>query len=246
MPDERREKLEDIDPSWYPAWPVEWQRAFHLVRQHLKAGGALPMEPGTVVHQGEDLGRWVRSVWLGCDKLTAMQQWTCEQVLGIEPATEYEKPPPPRTQADKWAMNYAAAKQFYERKGHLRLPRKHVETIVVGVDGGDQEERELKLGTWIGNHRSRATTLTPERAEQLSTIGMRWNQNTERHMSLAPPHNLGGGAATDGLQGDRLPKPARGPDQAVRASGMLAPCRPDLCDAGHRPPAAATTAAPRL
>jgi hypothetical protein len=62
---ERREQLEDIDPSWCPAWPVEWQRAFHLVRQHLQAGGELPMEPGTVVHQGEDLGRWVRSVRLG-------------------------------------------------------------------------------------------------------------------------------------------------------------------------------------
>ncbi|MEV6963200.1 Helicase associated domain protein, partial [Streptomyces sp. NPDC051207] len=29
LPDERREQLEDIDPSWCPAWPVEWQRAFH-------------------------------------------------------------------------------------------------------------------------------------------------------------------------------------------------------------------------
>ncbi|MFI1839711.1 helicase associated domain-containing protein [Streptomyces olivaceoviridis] len=37
MSDERREQLEDIDPSWCPAWPVEWQRAFHLVRLHLEA-----------------------------------------------------------------------------------------------------------------------------------------------------------------------------------------------------------------
>ncbi|MFE1117288.1 helicase associated domain-containing protein [Streptomyces rochei] len=34
----RREQLEDIDPSWCSAWPVEWQRAFHLVRLHLDAG----------------------------------------------------------------------------------------------------------------------------------------------------------------------------------------------------------------
>jgi hypothetical protein len=47
-----------------------------------------------------------------------------ERVLGIEPATEDEKPPPRRTQADKWAMNYEAAKQFYEREGHLQVPRK--------------------------------------------------------------------------------------------------------------------------
>ncbi|POX44011.1 helicase [Streptomyces sp. Ru72] len=168
--EERREQLEKIDPSWCPAWPVEWQRAFHLVRQHLDAGGTLPVSPGEVVHQGEDLGRWARSVRLGWDKLTGVQQWMCEHVPGIQPATENEKPQPRRTQADKWAMNYAAAKQFYEREGHLRVPRKHIETIA----GEDHEERQIRLGSWIGNQRSRAATLTPERIEQLSAIGMRW------------------------------------------------------------------------
>ncbi|MER6126212.1 Helicase associated domain protein [Streptomyces sp. NPDC001795] len=174
LSEERREQLEDIDPSWCPTWPVEWQRAFHQVRLHLDAGGTLPMSPGEVVHQGEDLGRWVRSVRYGWDKLTTVQQWMCEHILGIEPAAEEEKPPPRRTQADKWAMNYAAAKQYYEREGHLRVPRKHIETIVVDVGGEDQEEQELRLGAWIGNQRSRAATLSPERVEQLSTIGMRW------------------------------------------------------------------------
>ncbi|MDL5198692.1 DEAD/DEAH box helicase [Streptomyces sp. ALI-76-A] len=170
LSEERREQLEEIDPSWCPVWPVEWQRAFHSVRLRLEAGGELPMEPGVVVHQGEDLGRWVRSVRLGWDKLTTVQQWMCEHILGIQPAAEDEKPKPRRTQADKWAMNYQAAKQFYEREGHLQVPRKHIERIV----GEDQEEREHRLGAWIGNQRSRAATLTPERMEQLSTIGMRW------------------------------------------------------------------------
>lgn len=34
---ERREQLEEIDPSWCPAWPVTWQRCFHLTRLHLDA-----------------------------------------------------------------------------------------------------------------------------------------------------------------------------------------------------------------
>ncbi|MEW2577808.1 DEAD/DEAH box helicase [Streptomyces syringium] len=172
LSDERREQLENIDPSWCPAWPVEWQRAFHLVRLHLEeAGGTLPTEPGKVIHQGEDLGRWVRSVRLGWDNLTTVQQWMCEHILGIEPATEDEKPKPRRTQADKWAMNYQAAKQYYEREGHLRVPRKHIERIIVGED---QKERELRLGAWISNQRSRAATLSPERMELLSAIAMRW------------------------------------------------------------------------
>ncbi len=170
LSDERREQLEDIDPAWCPAWPIGWQRCFHLLRQHLDADGALPVAPGDVVRQGEDLGQWVQSVRLGWDQLTTVQQWLCEQALGIEPASEEEKPKPRRTQADKWAMNYEAAMQFYEREGHLQVPRKHVERIV----GEDQEEREHKLGAWIGNQRSRAATLAPGRVEQLSDIGMRW------------------------------------------------------------------------
>lgn len=170
LSDERREQLEDIDPAWCPAWPIGWQRCFHLVRQHLDADGALPVAPGDVVRQGEDLGRWVQSVRLGWDQLTTVQQWLCEQALGIEPAREEERPKPRCTQADRWAMNYEAAKQFYEREGHLQVPRKHVERIV----GEDREEREHKLGAWIGNQRSRAATLAPGRVEQLSNIGMRW------------------------------------------------------------------------
>ncbi|MFF9221009.1 helicase associated domain-containing protein, partial [Streptomyces viridosporus] len=178
LSDERREQLEDIDPSWCPAWPVEWQRCFHLVRLHLEAGGTLPTSPGDVVHHGEDLGRWVRSVRFGWDKLTGVQQWMCQHVLGIEPAAEDEKPKPRTSQADKWAMNYQAARQFFEREGHLRVPRKHIERIIFDSDGNgsgeDQEVRELKLGAWISNQRSRAATLSPERIEQLSAIGMRW------------------------------------------------------------------------
>ncbi|MFD5952050.1 Helicase associated domain protein [Streptomyces collinus] len=183
LSEERREQLEDIDASWCPSWSVTWQRCFYLVRMHLDAGEVLPTEVGGVLRQGEDLGRWVQSVRLGWDKLTTVQQWMCEQVLGIEPAAEGEKPKPHRTQADKWAINYAAAKQFYEREGHLRVPRKHIEQIIVGggdgeaggrEDGADQEVREIKLGAWIGNQRSRAATLSPERMEQLSAIGMRW------------------------------------------------------------------------
>ncbi|MFF4787796.1 Helicase associated domain protein [Streptomyces griseorubiginosus] len=170
LSDDRREQLEEIDPSWCPTWPVEWQRAFHLTRLHLDGGGELPAEPGSVMRQGEDLGRWVQAQRLGWEKLTTVQQWMLEQVLGIEPATEDEKPKPRRTQADKWAANLAAAKQFYEREGHLNVPRKHVETVL----SDEGWELQFRLGAWIGNQRSRAATLSQDRREQLSAIGMRW------------------------------------------------------------------------
>ncbi|MFJ2178805.1 Helicase associated domain protein [Streptomyces sp. NPDC087851] len=171
LSDERREQLEDIDASWCPSWPVTWQRCFHLVRIHLDAGEALPTEAGEVVRQGEDLGRWVTSVRLGWDQLTGVQQWMCEQVLGIEPVPEDEKPKRPRTQADKWTANLAAARQYFEREGHLKVPRKHVETLL----SEDGWELQFRLGAWVNNQRSRAATLPPERVEQLSKVGMRWS-----------------------------------------------------------------------
>lgn len=171
LSDERREQLEDIDASWCPSWPVTWQRCFHLVRLHLDTGETLPTEAGKVLRQGEDLGRWVTSVRYGWDQLTGVQQWMCEQVLGITPATEEEKPKRPRTQADKWTANLAAARQFFEREGHLKVPRKHVETVL----SEDGRELQFRLGAWVNNQRSRAAALAPERMEQLSEVGMRWS-----------------------------------------------------------------------
>lgn len=170
LSDERREQLEDIDASWCPSWPVTWQRSFHLVRMHLDVGEALPTEAGEVMRQGEDLGRWVTSVRLGWDQLSGVQQWMCEHVLGITPATEEEKPKPRRTQADKWTAHLTAARQYYQREGHLKVPRKHVETVL----SEDRQEDQYRLGAWVNNQRSRAATLTPERMEQLSKVGMRW------------------------------------------------------------------------
>ncbi|MFB8353385.1 helicase associated domain-containing protein, partial [Streptomyces niveus] len=121
--------------------------------------------------QGEDLGRWVQSVRLGWDQLSGVQQWMSEQVLGIQPATENEKPPPHRTQTGKWALNYQAAKQYYQREGHLHVPRKHVETVI----GDNGQKQQYRLGAWINNQRSRTAALSPERVEQLSAISMRWS-----------------------------------------------------------------------
>ncbi|MFG2266373.1 helicase associated domain-containing protein [Streptomyces sp. NPDC048720] len=108
--------------------------------------------------------------------------------LGIHPATDDEKPKARRSQADDWTLNLTGARQFRERTGHLRVPRKHIERIV--VNGGDQapcsretcgreaggegaEEHHLRRGAWVNNQRSRAAALTPERVEQFAAIGMR-------------------------------------------------------------------------
>ncbi|MFI5918106.1 hypothetical protein ACIA8M_06110 [Streptomyces anulatus] len=37
----------------------------------------------------------------------------CQQVLGIEPTEDAEKPKPSMSQAQKWAIHLAGARQFY-------------------------------------------------------------------------------------------------------------------------------------
>ncbi|WP_078987863.1 DEAD/DEAH box helicase [Streptomyces sp. XY332] len=166
LPEERREALEAIDASWCPAWEISWQRAFHLTRVHLDAGGGLPLAPGEVVVQGEDLGRWVRTQRLAWEQLAWAQRWLLEHTLGVTGASASERPRPRRTQAEKWAEHLAAARQFHTREQHLRVPRKHVERV-----GG----QELRLGAWIANQRSRASALAPDRVAALDALDMRWS-----------------------------------------------------------------------
>lgn len=71
-------------------------------------------------------------------------------------------------------MHLTAATQYFEREGHLTVPRKHVATITLGGDGQAQRDVRLKLGTWADNQRRRAATLVSEPVEQQSKVGMRW------------------------------------------------------------------------
>ncbi|MFD9301455.1 Helicase associated domain protein [Streptomyces sp. NPDC060048] len=165
LPEERREALEAIDASWCPDWPISWQRAFHLTRVHLDAGGRLPSGPGQAVVQGEDLGVWLRGQRQSWERLSWAQRWLLEHALGVTPAEGADRPRKRVGHAAAWAAHLEAARQFHARERHLRVPRTHVERV------GD---RELGLGSWIANQRSRAGSLGEERTAALTELGMRW------------------------------------------------------------------------
>ncbi|WP_406016344.1 helicase associated domain-containing protein [Streptomyces sp. NBC_00984] len=174
----RRAALEEIDPGWCPVWDTGWQRCFRLVQNLLQDGGVLPVVVGKVIVQGEDLGRWVAAQRLGWEQLLPAQQWLLENVLGIEPAEEAERPVR-RTQDDMWALNLTAARQFHGREGHLRVPRKHAEHLEMeegpgGRQGGAEGVVVVKLGMWLDNVRKRADRLTEQRRADLDQLGMRW------------------------------------------------------------------------
>ncbi|NEB75833.1 DEAD/DEAH box helicase family protein [Streptomyces sp. SID14478] len=182
LPDARREALEEIDAEWCPAaWDLAWQRAFRLVRIHLAGGGGLPSGPGDVVVQGEDLGRWMQAQRYGWEQLSTAQAWLLANVLGLEPASEDERPVR-RTQDHKWLLNMSAARQYHAREGHLNVSRKHVEELPVEAAGPAASGREttpegtvlVDLGMWIANTRRRAEKLTDARRADLNDLDMRW------------------------------------------------------------------------
>ncbi|MEU9567054.1 helicase associated domain-containing protein [Streptomyces sp. NPDC048161] len=178
MTQARRDELDAIDPGWCPVWDTGWQRRLRLVQNHVQAGGTLPETAGDVVVQGEDLGHWGTAQRHGWERLAAAQQWLLENTLGIE-AAEKEKRPVKQTQDAKWAVNLAAARAFFAREGHLRVPRKHVEQVAVeeelsGSQGGADGPVVVKLGTWLDNVRKRSGKLPEQRRADLDQLGMRW------------------------------------------------------------------------
>jgi hypothetical protein len=63
------------------------------------------------------------------------------------------------------ALLGSAARRFYAREGHLRVPRQHRE---------DVDDELLGLGSFISNARRRAAKLSPERRKALNALVMRW------------------------------------------------------------------------
>nr|BEK71248.1 hypothetical protein KPHV_84750 [Kitasatospora purpeofusca] len=154
---------------------MDWRRCFILTRRHLQDGGTLAgAEPGSIVVQGEDLTAWARAQQTGWDKLVPAQQWALEHVLGLVPLAPEEKPAPKVSHAEKEQRNLAAAAQYREREGHLNVPRKHKETLVVD-DGTDEDTVvEISLGLFIANSRSRRADIPAARAARLTELGIRW------------------------------------------------------------------------
>ncbi|MFI6850650.1 helicase associated domain-containing protein [Kitasatospora sp. NPDC050467] len=168
---DRKAAYDAIDPAWCPTgWSVEWQRCFALAWRHVKAGGTLAGDPGSVVVQGEDLAGWGRTQQIGWDKLSPAQQWACEHVLGLEPLAAEQRPAPKVSHAEKEQRNLAAAAQYREREGHLNVPRKHKEPLRLA----DGTTVDVSLGLFITNSRSRRADIPTERAQHLTELGMRW------------------------------------------------------------------------
>jgi len=66
----------------------------------------------------------------------------------------------------KWQRSFAAAQDYYNRHGNLRVP------VAYQSPGPDP----IRLGTWVSKQRSafRDNKLSAERVTALTRIGMKW------------------------------------------------------------------------
>ncbi|AUH38854.1 DEAD/DEAH box helicase [Streptomyces sp. CMB-StM0423] len=175
---QRAADLAAIDPEWNPrelGWTVDWQRNYVKVKTCLDDGASLEeLAPGVRVG-GEDVGRWLKRQQEGWDALNAEQQHRLAELgvaAAVRPADGRTAPPPGGARAAAFERGLAAARQYREREGTLdAVSRKHTEVVVDPVTG---EEASVRLGVWLTNVKSRRGTLTPERAEALNELGLRW------------------------------------------------------------------------
>ncbi|GAB2891975.1 helicase associated domain-containing protein [Streptomyces mayteni] len=79
--------------------------------------------------------------------------------------------------AGSFERGLAAARQYLAREGHLKVPRSHVEHLVLkdAAGCGDQEPGEtvaVRLGVWRSNMRSRRDALPVEQQTALDELGL--------------------------------------------------------------------------
>lgn len=201
---ERRRLLESIDPDWAPAWPIDWQRAYTVVRQLVDEGETLASILPGVRAGGEDIGRWIQTQRDGWERLSAGQRERLT-TIGITPAepaaaegeaavagngVAADAVGAVRTGVNGLAAmsafqrGVAALAQYQAREGHVRVPRQHAETLYPADPDGQavagDGEVEVRLGVWLSNIKSpaRRTKLTADQLTVLAGLGLKWARST--------------------------------------------------------------------
>ncbi|MBZ6211580.1 Helicase associated domain protein [Streptomyces olivaceus] len=176
---ERAGQLTAIDADWNCPWPLDWQR-HHRVLTDLAAdepGGRLPdIAPG-VLHDNDDLGRWLQRQRRNWAELSKEQQErlprlgvTPDEAPAAAPAAEGATKGPgqagSKTQ-QAFQRGLAALTQWVGQEGtHRPVPRKAVVTLPDGT--------EVKLGIWYSNTKQRRDKLTAQQLDALRELGVEW------------------------------------------------------------------------
>ncbi len=148
---ERLERLDKIGFIWENKFEVRWLFGFDkLVKFKAREGHCdIPMS-----HVEEDykLGSWVSNQRSKRSILTA------EQIVKLDAAGFVWD-----VWTTGWGHGYSKLKQFFQREGHSRVPRNHMED-------------DYRLGSWVSNQRTKRSMLTLDMKTELDALGFVWNK----------------------------------------------------------------------
>ena len=144
---------------------VSWQTMFEQAKKYYSESGDLEAPARFITNDGYSLGHWIynqRAVRKG-QQTGNLSEEQIEKLNSIgmrwDLYTDYS-----------WEKNFNAAKNYYEKNGHLDVPSRFVTR-----DG-------LPLGAWLSSLRTWESSgihpkyLSAERKKQLESIGMIWSE----------------------------------------------------------------------
>lgn len=144
---------------------VSWQTMFEQAKKYYSENGDLEVPARFITNDGYSLGYWIynqRAVRKG-QQTGNLSEEQIEKLNSIgmrwDLYTDYS-----------WEKNFNAAKNYYEKNGHLDVPSRFVTR-----DG-------LPLGAWLSSLRTWESSgihpkyLSAERKKQLESIGMIWSE----------------------------------------------------------------------
>ena len=161
--DEVREAKELFD-QLNDTLTASWDMMYHYAVEYYKTFGNLEVPRRYKTDDGYSLGNWIftqRKVYNG-ESYGNLDEKRIAKLEAIGMVWDS-----PRDLS--WQRYYAAAKEYYEQEGNLKVPTTYVTNT------------GIKLGSWITNLRtyrkngSQQGYLTPERITQLDAIGMIWD-----------------------------------------------------------------------
>jgi superfamily II DNA or RNA helicase len=162
-----RAKLIHLDPERESAlnaigmvWSVNedsWQRHIAAARRYVETYGDLLVHKDYVTDDNPPipLGQWMNVLRTSRAKQSAERVRELDALGMVWDVHEH-----------RWQRSFAAAQEYYNGHGHLRVP------VAYKTSGSDP----IRLGAWISKQRSsfRDNKLSAERVTALTRIGMKW------------------------------------------------------------------------
>ncbi len=155
---ERIQALDDIGMFWNVP-DYQWEINYAAAMRYHRAYGDLDVPAAYVDSERVRLGQWLNK--MRTFRKNGSSGLTEEQIAKLdELGMIWEK-----GRDRKWEIGYAAAKEYYDRNGHLAVPYVY------------ESPSGFKLGNWISDQREqfRKGKMKQDRIDRLNAIGMKWD-----------------------------------------------------------------------